>query len=223
VAAINFVHCINSLPSPSAHPLLSKVIKRLGRAKPQDARKPVSIDHLFLLTDALPSSCSSPYQVLMFRAMFLLSFFALLRVSELTAGKNSSHTLQLADVHIGQQSFITLRSYKHSNKAATIYLQPRRDRLCPISALASFSAVRGNVKGPFFASPSGIGVSRACFSTVLNACLSYCNLPVSEFKTHSFRIGGASFLALQGQPTEVIKAVGRWRSNSYRQYIRLSQ
>ncbi len=222
ISAINFVHVINGWASPSTHPVLSKIIRHFNVTKVSDARKPISVDLLLRLISSLPSVYTSSYQVILFKAMFLLAFFALLRISEITTNKSNTHTLQFADVTLGHQSFITLRSYKHSSGPATIFLQHRADNLCPITALLSFIQGRGNASGPFFAYPGGSGISRSKFNSALHLCLERCGLSSSEFKSHSFRIGGASYLALQGQSSEFIKAAGRWRSSSYQRYIRLT-
>ena len=40
--------------------------------------------------------------------------------------------------------------------------------------------------------------------------------------THSFRIGGASAAASAGVSDSVIQILGRWSSDTYRRYLRLS-
>jgi hypothetical protein len=42
------------------------------------------------------------------------------------------------------------------------------------------------------------------------------------FGTHSFRIGGASALLASGQRTEMIMRIGRWRSLTFLNYLRVS-
>lgn len=43
-----------------------------------------------------------------------------------------------------------------------------------------------------------------------------------NLNTHSFRIGGASAAASSGVPDSIIKILGRWSSDCYRRYIRIS-
>jgi len=47
-------------------------------------RKPITLDILIQLSDALVHICSSKYQVLMFKIAFVLVFSAFLRVGEIT-------------------------------------------------------------------------------------------------------------------------------------------
>ena len=49
-----------------------------------DIRKPITLDILIQLSDALVHICSSKYQVLMFKIAFVLVFSAFLRVGEIT-------------------------------------------------------------------------------------------------------------------------------------------
>jgi hypothetical protein len=43
-----------------------------------------------------------------------------------------------------------------------------------------------------------------------------------RFGTHSFRIGSATFAALNNMPSEMIRFYGRWKSDCYKRYIRPS-
>ena len=49
-----------------------------------DIRKPITLDILIQLSDALVHICSSKYQVLMFKIAFVLAFSAFLRVGAIT-------------------------------------------------------------------------------------------------------------------------------------------
>ena len=48
------------------------------------------------------------------------------------------------------------------------------------------------------------------------------NIMFRNLNTHTFRIGGASAAASAGVPDSVIQILGRWKSDAYRRYIRLS-
>ena len=43
-----------------------------------------------------------------------------------------------------------------------------------------------------------------------------------SFSRHTLRIGAATAAARVGCPEEKIKALGRWKSNAYKRYIRLA-
>ena len=57
-------------------------------------------------------------------------------------------------------------------------------------------------------------LSKHTFSALLNKSLAGLGLAEAHFKSHSFRIGIATILAMEGMPDENIKFLGRWKSNS---------
>ena len=60
------------------------------------------------------------------------------------------------------------------------------------------------------------------FRTALKKALKELNLNPSHFNTHSFRIGAATSAKQAGISDSHLKAMGRWRSDAYLKYIRVS-
>ena len=58
------------------------------------------------------------------------------------------------------------------------------------------------------------------FTKALSDALRYCNLDVEGYKSHSFRIGAASWAAAKGMSDAQIRAFSRWKSNAFLRYIR---
>ena len=85
-----------------------------------------------------------------------------------------------------------------------------------------YIAVRGNTPGPLFIQQANLPVNRASFVHFLNKCLVTSNLQVSRYNTHSFRIGRATQMAMDGHTNDQIKAAGRWKSSAFLKYIRPS-
>ena len=46
-------------------------------------------------------------------------------------------------------------------------------------------------------------------------------MKAEDYAGHSFRIGAAMTAAACGVPAEVIKTLGRWKSQAYQLYVRL--
>lgn len=63
-------------------------------------------------------------------------------------------------------------------------------------------------------------VSLHQFNTELQRCLTYCGLDLSRYKSHSFRIGGACHAADNGFSDAQIRALGRWKSDAFKVYLR---
>jgi len=59
-----------------------------------------------------------------------------------------------------------------------------------------------------------------CSTQVLADSLRFCDLDVLGYKSHSFRIGAASWAASKGMSDAQIRAFGRWKSNAFLRYIR---
>ena len=64
-------------------------------------------------------------------------------------------------------------------------------------------------------------LSSEAFGKRFQSLLASVGLPTDKYAVHSLRIGGATAMYLAGVPAEVIMAIGQWRSDVFRDYIRL--
>lgn len=55
---------------------------------------------------------------------------------------------------------------------------------------------------------------------MLSKSLKHAGVDTNRFKSHSFRIGGATALSMSGYSIDEIKKVGRWKSSAYKSYIK---
>ena len=88
--------------------------------------------------------------------------------------------------------------------------------------LSKYLALRGSNPGAIFLLGEGLPVSRSHFSNQLSMACHLCGLDPSRYKGHSFRIGAASYAADRGFSDAQIRPLGRWKSNAFLRYIRVS-
>ena len=115
-------------------------------------------------------------------------------------------------------------NYKHSTPGTnyTISIEQNPGNNCPVQAMACYLKVRGKVPGPLFCNQDGQPVLRSQFTSELNTVLSFCGLNPALYKGHSFRIGAATSAAERGLSDAKIRQLGRWKSNAFHKYIRVT-
>ena len=156
--------------------------------------------------------------------MFTLCFHAFLRVGEVTFSATAGqHTLTVGSLSpFTRDGFtLTLHSYKHSRgRTHRAHVGPTGSSVpCAVTHLRLYLELRGFESGYLFLTSSGQPVSRSHFNNTLKSVLSFCNLP-ANIKSHSFRIGAASYAAELGLSDSKIRLLGRWHSNAFLRYIR---
>ena len=159
--------------------------------------------------------------------MYLLAFFAFLRCGEICKSK---HTLMFHQVQLsqpGEAGYLTVifYSFKHNTDSRPFRLKVQAREpasLCPVKALQKFITVRGTDPGPLFCFPGGLPVPPQLFAEQLRTDLNFCNLDTRFYKSHSFRIGAASYALSQGCSDSAIQIMGRWRSDAFKKYLRFS-
>lgn len=197
-----------------------------------DIRLPITVPILDRLVAALSHITYSVYDVTLFRAMFLLAFNAFARIGEITTSNadSMSTVLQSGDVaihwncgHMYKVS-VTFRHFKH-NLTLSPHIVSFGHSATAISAVQSISdymRVRGANAGPLFCHVGGRSVSRLSFDRILHKALKFCNLDSTRYKGHSFIIGAATHAAQSNLSDSQIRALGRWSSNAFKKYIRLT-
>ena len=105
-------------------------------------------------------------------------------------------------------------------KGIHIFFGVTGNTLCPVTALLSYMASRGDSPSPLFHFEDGRHLTRKQLSLALRRALTYSGVDASCFSGHSFRIGAATTAAQKGVEDSVIRMVGRWESSAYLRYIR---
>ena len=81
--------------------------------------------------------------------------------------------------------------------------------LCPVSAILTYVAGRGDTPGAFFRFQSGSPLTKIRFVTRVRSALLEAGIPYQNYSGHSFCIGAATAAAQVGLQDSTIQALGR--------------
>ncbi|XP_025028722.1 uncharacterized protein LOC112541832 [Python bivittatus] len=176
---------------------------------------PLSLQTLESLMDALESVCHCFYECLLYRAVFLLSFFGALRPEEMVAERGTAlHTglLCLSDIEIQQDSIgLHLRAPQMSQGWFTFWLGlSEKPWLCPVLALHNYLAVRPSGEGPLFLYGNRHLLYRERFLKIFHAALRRLDLPSERYGIQSFWLGSVTNAVRYRYPEKVILHLARW-------------
>jgi site-specific recombinase XerD len=181
--------------------IVKKMLEGLHKLNPaKDVRAPFTLPMLNQFTNVLSSVCSNLYEATLFATAFQLAFFAQLRVSELTVASNQSTVLSIHDVHItDSQIELFLKGSKTDQfgKGASIQIPFNHETSPLFTHIQQYLAMRPPVQGPFCCHLDGKPLTSYQFSAILHKSIKFIGIDTSTYKSHSFRIGGATHL-LQG-------------------------
>lgn len=197
-----------------------------------DRRKPLDILLINKMVEVLDHSAFGMRERYQFKSMFLLAFFAFLRIGELTFSSKLTikNILTIDSVeflfdysirnYVIKLKFIT---FKHSKGSQPFFIiiKPKH-RNCPVFCLYNYLLLRGPKQGPLFCDGAGNPIPRVYFMKVFNWTLKVLGLGDNHnFNGHSFRIGAATHAVKCGLSDSQIRILGRWKTNAFKKYIRL--
>lgn len=93
--------------------------------------------------------------------------------------------------------------------------------ICPVRAMVKYIKVRGFACGPLFTFDESNPISQSYYTSELKNALMYCGLDSKLYKSHSFRIGAASYAFHSKISEEKIRLMGRWNSSAVKRYFRI--
>ena len=233
LAAIRFFAQLNgftdSLTSCNRLYRLIRGIKRSQAGKfSKPKRFPITPSLLRLLYFNMWNSSTRYEDKLMLWAAMLTAFFGFLRVSEYTSefvkSFDPQHTLCCQDISVINHPNAIDLQIKASKcdpfrVGITVRLAENKSLLCPVDALKKFSRVHPSKEGPLFTFQDGRYLSRKNFGAML---AKFKPKHIDNISSHSFRIGAATTAAAAGYPRWLIQALGRWSSDCFRDYLRVT-
>lgn len=204
--------------------------KRLHNSKPKP-RYPITFDILERICILLRKK--ETYENLLLETMCTLAFFAFLRCGEFTidcADKfDPVFHLCLADLLIFDDCVhLKLKASKTDpfRQGITIKLFETKRCICPYSVCCRYFSQRVKLnsqpESPLFLEHSGTVVTRNKFLSLLKFHMDILGYDSSLYSGHSFRIGAATTSGAVRIEDHLIKVLGRWSSDTYCRYIRIS-
>ena len=175
---------------------------------------------------------ASDPDVRMLWAASALFFFGFFRSGEITvpslSSYRASHHLSWGDVAIDNPTTpeilrVRIKRSKTDQlgKGADVYVGKTGCSICPVAAVLSYMATRGDKEGAIFQFHNGQPLTKAQFTQRVRSTLQAVGLPCEDFSGHSFRIGAATAAARAGIEDSMIRTLGRWSSSAYLMYIRI--
>lgn len=231
LSAIGFVHKMRGLHDPAKAFIIQKLLTSLSRRKSCDVRLPISKPILHDLINSFQHTNSSAAQRILFSAMFLMAFYGFFRIGELAAKSGCSTVVQCENLRLltsaGKihSAKITIRNFKHNTTNRPFDIVITGDDClpcCPVASLLQYCKIGGDQPGPLFCQSDNRPISVNHFNSELRHCLAFCGLDPRRYKSHSFRIGAAFLAAEKGFSDAQIRALGRWKSDAFKLYIRNS-
>ena len=151
-----------------------------------------------------------------------------MRASEYTSpspfSNNPQLQLQISDISVTKSSLSVAIKHCKTNqfgKPLVASIGANQSSTCPMRAITKFLKVRKPYgPGPLFVLHSERFLTRNDVSRMTKRFLHLGGYNVTSFSSHSYCIGAATSAAMSGLPDHLIQALGRWRSDVYRDYIR---
>ena len=198
-------------------------------------RLPIQLGLLeILLFEIQRKFADQPYLECLYKTMFLIAYYGLLRISEITLGE---HVLKAKDVEITYNknkiqlilySSKTLTKGQHPHKIKITESEEKAVKtvtrnFCPFLASREYMAICGNVKveeDPFFIYRGNQPVKQHNFRKVLKDLLKDISLDPKNYGCHSFRYERSMDMLRLGYSLEEIKSAGRWKSGAVYRYLK---
>jgi hypothetical protein len=214
ISGLGFYCKINDMKDITQKFVVRKILEGIKRSRPKqkDMRLPITRELLKVILSSLTTVCKSSNEVNLFKAAFALAFPGLFRVGELTVSNGMCrHVLLMSNLSI-------LNNHLKVDICSSKTDQYGKGKFKLVN---EYIKVRPLIQGPLFCHYHGSSLSRYQFVAVLKKALMSVNIPCNRFSSHSFRIKAATSLSMEGISDSHIMQLGRWRSYSYKGYIRI--
>ena len=224
-SSIGYIHRLMGFTNPVSATIIQKLLAGVTKVSPPTPpRLPITIGILVALLRGIDETVVHHYHRALLKAMLTVGFFGLMRIGELTRSKEKIVPLNISQLtYYHSYISISITHFKHNQNLRPLEVPLQFQSLpevCPVRHLSYYLSLRGFDSGPLFAFPTLSPIPRQFFSKHLSRLISFTGFQSDRYKSHSLRIGGASYYASLGYTDTQIRLLGRWESNSFVKYIR---
>ena len=224
-SSIGYMHRLTGLSNPVSATIIQKLLAGVTKVSPPTPpRLPITIGILVSLLRGVDQVIIHHYHKALLKAMLTVGFFGLMRIGELTRSKEKVVPLNISQLtYYHSYISVSITHFKHNQKLKPLEVPLQIQSLpevCPVRHLSYYLSLRGYEPGPLFSFPTLSPIPRQFFSKHLARLISFTGFDGDRYKSHSLRIGGASYYASLGYTDTQIRLLGRWESNSFVKYIR---
>ena len=179
---------------------------------------------------------NQPYLEIMYKAMFALGYYGMMRIGELTF---SPHVLKAKDVLLALNKeklllvLYTSKTHGYESTPQKIKISANKDKrtgryrhrhFCPFRLMGSYMEARGtsyvSEQEAFFVFKDKSPVQAYQARSVLKSLINALNLNSDLYNTHSMHSGRCSDLIRFSYSVEEVSRMGRWRSSAVLKYIK---
>jgi len=166
-----------------------------------------------------------------FWALFVIAFYLLARKSNLVpdsvAKFNPAKQLTRGDLELTDDAILVTLKWSKTNQTGRREIFPlvrnRGNPLCPVDAYLKMIKVfpAASASPAFLVEKYGRvqSVTYRQFQDYIKKSVAELGLNPSEYSSHSFRRGGATYAFRSGVHASLIKKLGDWHSDAYLEYI----
>ncbi|XP_075050666.1 uncharacterized protein LOC142134383 [Mixophyes fleayi] len=228
LAGISFMARLNGTQDPTKSFIISKALKGWSRMQPMknDTRRPIDGQILARLVEVLQKLAIDDYEALLFGLAFSVAYHGAFRISELVArSKNDVGGALLSRNVILQPNVMRCKIVKSKTDQLgrghwLTITEQQGAVICPVIMANKFASLRPTGEGVWLTHMDKTPLTKFQFNALLKRALGEIGLNPADYGTHSFRIGAATAAAVGGASVPEIQALGRWRSQAYKKYIR---
>ena len=198
-------------------------LKAIDRPQPEAQQvRPLSMDIISIII----SSIAPNYDNLMYTTALLTAYFACMRAAEYCYDPNVAPPLLSSAVTFykrAQPPYFTLKipSSKTSYKGFTAVVGCSYSTICAHCAMSAYLSLYPRPGTHLlFTNSQAQPLTYKLLSHFIKSTLYKLGYDHTKFTPHSIRAGAATDAAAKGLSSEAIKKLGRWRSDTYIQYLR---